>query len=576
MTEGQARHAALRSTGAWNLSCTDWQARLRGGQSLIPPLPGLNLIESDRAVGIFNKLRLSDVSGTPTTAESVDDWFRDILRALFGSLDPASKSRMIRELFLLVPKKTGKTTNGALMMLTALLMNQRPRAPFIMTAPVQDVAAKAFDAASGAIDLDPVLKKMLHVRDHVKTIVHRQTQATLEIMTFDPRVLTGQKVAGALIDELHVSSKGAGADKALRQLRGGMLPFPEAFLAFITTQSEDAPSGVFLDELTKAREIRDGKRFGAMLPVLYEFPPEMQQDETAWRDPANWHMVTPALGRQIALPRLVEEFESAEKTSARELRAWASQHLNVQIGVAIQSNGWAGADFWTKDRVTDKTLTFETLLERCEVAVAGVDGGGLDDLLGFAVLGREKGTRRWLLWCHAWAHPIVLERRKSIAPQLLDFEKAGHLTLVKEPGEDVAAVADYVCRIKDAGLLPEKNAIGVDAAGIGDVVDELMSPERGLQDGQIIAISQGWRLNAAIKTAERKLAGGELVHDASPFMCWVVSNARVEPKGNAILITKQASGTAKIDPLMAALDAVALMSLNPEATVGQSFWETAA
>jgi phage terminase large subunit-like protein len=42
-----------------------------------------------------------------------------------------------------------------------------------------------------------------------------------------------------------------------------------------------------------------------------------------------------------------------------------------------------------------------------------------------------------------------------------------------------------------------------------------------------------------------------------------VGNARVEPKGNAIVITKQASGTAKIDPLMVAFNAVAWMSANP-------------
>jgi phage terminase large subunit-like protein len=46
-------------------------------------------------------------------------------------------------------------------------------------------------------------------------------------------------------------------------------------------------------------------------------------------------------------------------------------------------------------------------------------------------------------------------------------------------------------------------------------------------------------------------------------MAWAVSTARIGPKGNAITITKQASGTAKIDPLMAAFNAVAWISANP-------------
>lgn len=544
----------------WDLSCTDWRSRLQSGQSLVPDLP-LNRPEGDRAVAILDRLRLADVTGTPTFGEAGGDWFRDIVRALFGSIDPVTKARMIRELFLLVPKKHSKTTNGALLMLTALLLNQRPRAPFLLTAPFQKTADEAFSAISGAIALDPVLGAKLHVRDHLKTIVHRQTGARLEILTFDPAVVTGKKVVGALIDELHVLGKMARADKAMLQLRGGMQPFPEAFLAIITTQSDEPPAGVFKDDLMKARAVRDGTRQSALLPVLYEFPPEMQQDQAKpWRDPANWPMVSPNLGRSISMERLVAAFQDEEQKGEGQLRLWASQHLNVEIGLALMSDRWAGADYWEQQGTAG--LTLDELLRRCEVVVVGIDGGGLDDLLGMAVMGRESATGNWLHWGHAWAHPSVMERRKAEAPRLRDFSADGDLTIVERIGDDVQEVADLVLRVEESGRMDK---IGVDAVGIGAIVDALV--ERGIEADRIVAISQGWKMAGSIKTAERKLAEGTLFHGGARLMAWAAGNAKVEPKGNAIAITKQAAGAAKIDPLMAMFNAVALLSANPQPAV---------
>jgi phage terminase large subunit-like protein len=132
--------------------------------------------------------------------------------------------------------------------------------------------------------------------------------------------------------------------------------------------------------------------------------------------------------------------------------------------------------------------------------------------------------------------------------------------IVETLGEDIAQVASLCSRIDESGKLAH---VGLDMAGIGLIVDALA--DNYITGDRIVGISQGWKLTNAIKTAERKLAEGSFIHCGQPLMAWAVGNAKVEPRGNAIVITKQASGTAKIDPLMAMFDCVALMSTNPSA-----------
>ncbi|WP_237183331.1 terminase large subunit [Roseomonas gilardii] len=551
----------------WDLACPDWEARIRAGRSLVPPLP-LDDVAADRAVKVFNRLRLADVPGNPRLADAAGDWFRDIVRALFGSWDEATKTRHIREIFALVPKKNSKTSYGAGLMLTALILNQRPKGKFLLVAPTQDVTELAFDQCRGMIDLDAYLTKRFHVQTHLKKITDRTNGATLEVMSFDPNVLTGQKPTGFLVDEVHVVSKSAKAPSAIGQLRGGMIAQPEAFGLFITTQSEQAPVGVFRAELNRARAIRDGRATGPVLPVLYEFPDDIASDQTKWRDPTNWRMVAPNAGRSITVDRLVQEFDTAQQLGAEEVQRWASQHLNIEIGLGLRSDRWAGADLWQS--AAEEVSGPEDLLERCDVIVAGLDGGGADDLFALALIGREHETRRWLMWGKCWAHRIVLERRKQLATTLQDFAHTGELTFVDEPGPEVEEAADLIARVDEAGLL---GGVGLDPMGIGEVVDALA--ERGIEGtDRVKGVPQGWKLSAAIKTLERKLANGTFAHAGQPIMAWNVGNAKVEARGNAVAIDKAAAGSAKIDLLAATLNAAVLMSLNPEASGGPSVYET--
>jgi phage terminase large subunit-like protein len=248
------------------------------------------------------------------------------------------------------------------------------------------------------------------------------------------------------------------------------------------------------------------------------------------------------------------------------MRGFVSKHLNVEIGLALRSDRWAGADFW--EAQAERKLTLEALLARSEVVTVGIDGGGLDDLLGVAVLGREIETRRWLLWNRAYCSPIALERRKSEAARYRDLEASGDLVIVDGLPDDIDEAVGIVQTVRDAGILA---GVGLDQIGLGGIVDALADIGVTQEAGQVFGIAQGWRQANAIKTLERKLADGTLVHAGQPLMAWCVGNAKVEPRGNAISITKQAAGAGKIDPLVASFNAAELMSKNPQAE--RSFWQ---
>jgi ribosomal protein S21 len=54
--------------------------------------------------------------------------------------------------------------------------------------------------------------------------------------------------------------------------------------------------------------------------------------------------------------------KKAREKGEEELRIWASQHLNVEIGLALHNDRWRGADYWLQAKL--EGLTLDELLER--------------------------------------------------------------------------------------------------------------------------------------------------------------------------------------------------------------------
>lgn len=542
----------------WSTACPDWETRIRSGKSLVP-LDPLYPDEAKAALEVFNELRLVDVAGVPRMGDVCRPWIVDFVSSVFGAYNAETGRRMISEFFLLISKKNTKSTTAAGIMLTALIRNWRESGEFLILAPTIEIANNSFAPARDMVRRDEELSRLLHVQEHYRTITHRTTGASLKVVAADNDTVGGKKAIGVLVDELWLFGKRPDAENMLREACGGLASRPEGFTIFLSTQSDDPPAGIFRQKLQYARGVRDGRIDDPkFLPVLYEFPERMLKHDEH-RDPKNFWMTNPNIGASVDAEFLDREYRKAVDAGDESVRGFLAKHLNVEIGIALRSNRWPGAEYW--EAAARPGMTLADVLERSDVVDVGIDGGGLDDLLGLAVLGRDAETREWLLWTHAWAHPSVLDRHKQEAERFRDFARDGDLTLVETIGDDVREVAAIVAEVSNSGALDK---IGVDPYGIGGILDAIEA--EGISTDRIVGVSQGWKLAGAIKTAERRLAERQLVHGGQALMAWCVGNARVEPRGNAVMITKQISGAAKIDPLMAALNAVSLMSLNPAPT----------
>ena len=205
------------------------------------------------------------------------------------------------------------------------------------------------------------------------------------------------------------------------------------------------------------------------------------------------------------------------------------------------------------------------------------------------MIGREKKTKRWLAWAHAFISDLGIERRKANTEDYNRFEKEGTLTkfsfidhfagldVAKIPEgyepplpDDIRYIVELVIKVRDLGLLAQ---VGVDAAGIGGIVDALAKIEITQDAETLDAVRQGIGLMGAFKTIERKLGDRTFLHCGSELLNWCVGNAQVVLTSTASRIAREEAGFGKIDPLVAVFNAAHLMSLNPQAA-SRSGWNT--
>lgn len=559
-------------TPKWTTALPDWEERFKKGMSLLPCGP-IFPEYSKVAMAVFRSLYATDVQNPtgevdpdtgmavpPTYGQISRDWIQDLASVLLGAYDAETGRRLIREALIKVPKKNWKSGLAAGLMLTLMIRNNRQGNTAAIIAPTKDTADNCFLPMKTAIEADPELAQLFHIQPIYRTITHRVTKMSCRVYAADTDSISGKKWAFVIFEELWLLAKRKGAADMVLEATGGQASRPEGLVVSITTESDEEPVGVYHSKLEFARKVRDGLVDAPwFLPLLYEWPKDMIKSK-AYLDPANSHLVNPNYGASVDPEDFQRKMAEAIEAGGEPLRVFLAKRLNVPPSEHM-GGGWAGAEYWNQQ--ADRSLTLDRLIELSDAITVGIDGGGLDDLLGLSFCGRHKHSKRKMLVSYALAHPKAVERRKSESERYDRFVKDGSMFIGADGDEaspDLAEMAKRIKKVHKAGLL---SGIGIDPAGTGTVLDALA--EEKIDPELIVGVRQGWQIMGSCKTLERWLEDGVVTHDGSALMIWCVSNAKIEASKNASYITKAASGSGKIDPLMATLNAVELMSRNPEA-----------
>ena len=537
----------------WATGLDDWQTKIINNESLIPCKP-LNQQVADIALRIFKSLVLVDVIGKPTIGEACKEWVFEFVAVIFGAYDPETKARLIKEFFLLIAKKNSKSTIAAGIMLTAIILNERNSAQFVVISPTKETSKSAFDPIADMIKADPELLKMFNVADHTKTITHLGTKATLKVLAFSAETVTGLKATGILVDEIHLLGNKAQADTILREAIGGMASRNEGFVIYLTTQSSGTPQGIFKQKLDYARDIRDKKIINKQfLPVLYEYPESMLEDES-YLNPNNWYIANPNLHASVSLDFLTNQYEQIKDTR-ESLQDFLSKHLNIQQDMNLKDQNWQA--FTELLPTSEAVFTLEELIERSEVITIGYDGASLFDLAGLSVMGRVSNTNTYLSWSHGWLNRIALSKNLRSATKLLELEQLKEITIVDEVSNQFKEIIAVIKMIDSTGKLYQ---IGVDPHGLGTFKTDL--EDEGIAEDKIIGVSQGYKMQQHIITCENLMAKGTLKFSLQELIRWQGSNTRLILKSNTVMVSK-ADSADKIDNIISILNSIAIMSQNP-------------
>lgn len=446
-----------------------------------------------------------------------DRFKEEILKPIFG-LKRANGKRLIRTVYIQMPRKNAKTTMMAAVENALLFNDGEPSAQIYNCAGNDEQAALLFNAAKKMVSIDPTLRNASQT--FMSSIVYKDSY--IKKITSKSGTKHGFNSHGVIYDEVHVAPNSELYDT----LKTSFGQRSNPLMISITTPGHDKLSLCY-NLYEYAVNVNNGTfEDDSFWGVIYEANPEADiYSEETWREANPLFDYSENLRETIADEAKEVKNDVSKENTFRRLRLgqWTSSETK-----------WMKTELWTSLKGDVKIEDF-----RGEPCWLGLDRSSTQDLSSLCVLFESDGilVPFWYLWISEES----ADDAKKFNVRYDIWARDGHIEIVEGNTVGPQGVRRIIERLNKEYQIV---VMGYDEWNTRDLAIELQDE----LEIETVIERQGYGLSVGLKKIYEVVKNAKVLHSGNPVITWTLDNVMVKENDELRVKIVKPKDYKKIDP----------------------------
>jgi len=457
---------------------------------------------------------------------------RNLIYPLFG-WKRKDHTRRYRRGGVWIPKKNGKTTLAAGIIMYLLIADDEPGAQVFSAANDKSQAGMIYRECAGMVRQSPDLARILEPVDSRKEILHPRENAYYAALSADVPTKEGLNISGLVVDELHSLT-----DRSMwSTLAYGGAARRQPLLLSISTAGIYRPESIGWEQYRYAKGVLDEMiEDWSFLPLVYEADPD-----ASWTSPSVWRKANPSYAITTKVDAFREECREAVESPTKQ-----NDFLRYRLNIWVQQNIRAiDLRIWDEAPMHDLDLTDR------RPWYGGLDLGGSSDLSAWILASRcPEDPEAIDLRCRFWIPEETLRGKHPNAGLYQQWVNSGHLVATS------GAVIDE--RFIQASIIEDSTTLNLVDGNIDRIFNGMRLQTELLEEGvTLVALGQGFlSMGGPTKKFLDLVAARRVHHFGHPVLRWMADNVVLQFNPAGMPKVDKAKSSQKVDGIVATIMAI--------------------